>query len=264
MTIGAAVFHLCRFPWRGMTGFTLLAGLRMRCNPAKHLPTLSIQGAGVIQQPAFGISISSNDQCGDQSRNHPCPRQTPQPVIISHLPSRDIQKFVAYPFISRICHGRIVYRSIAPPLGGMTFTAIVAIFSVMFILMTGNTLCRSTLIRSIGMALRTVEFCMLAHKRETGIVMVERCVSPPAGRVAGTAIRTKLTVVLVLVGMTGITIGGRPLVTIGMTGFALNVVMLAGKWETGIAMIETNVGPFGRLMAGAAIGAKLTFMGILP
>ena len=48
------------------------------------------------------------------------------------------------------------------------------------------------------MALRAIQFRMLPNQRKTRIAMVEGRIAPPAGRMAGTAVRAKLTVMVVI------------------------------------------------------------------
>ena len=65
---------------------------------------------------------------------------------------------------------------------------------------------------------------MFPHKREAGIVVIERGIAPSAGRMAGATICTELTIMSILRSMTRITIRWCPLVhPIGMTCIALNV-----------------------------------------
>ncbi len=87
----AAIFHPCRFPRRGMTGFAVPADLRMGCDPSKHLPTSSVQWARIVYQPTTGVGVPSNDKGSDQGRNDPGPGQTSQTIVVSHWPSQAIR-----------------------------------------------------------------------------------------------------------------------------------------------------------------------------
>lgn len=93
---------------------------------------------------------------------------------------------------------------------------------------------------------------------ETGDGVVEGYDAPTFGRVAGTAIRAKLTIVVIFVRMTGIAIRGCSLVAVGMTGLTLNTGMFPDQREAGTAMVERDIGPLRRLMAGTAIRAELS------
>lgn len=99
------------------------------------------------------------------------------------------------------------------------------------------------------MTLLAVHFGMFPFERETGLVMVEGSVAPSVGRVTGTAIGAELTVMLVLRGVTGIAIGGRALVAVGMTCLALYACMFAIEREAGVVMVEVHIRPAGGLMA---------------
>ena len=93
--------------------------------------------------------------------------------------------------------------------------------------------------------------------------MIKARTTPSFGRMTGTTVRAKLTVMVIIIGVTGKTIRRRSLITIRMAGFALHTAMFPGKRETGIAMVEGNIRPLRWLMTGTAIRAELTVVVIL-
>ena len=82
----------------------------------------------------------------------------------------------------------------------MTNTAVRSIRAIVnvFIRVTGNTLCWSALINSIGMALCAGKIRMFTYKREAGVVVIKGHISPAAGVMTGTTIRTKLSIMFIL------------------------------------------------------------------
>lgn len=92
VTVHTAILHPCRLPGRGVTGFAVPAGLRMRRDAAQHLPALRVQRARVIHQPSARIRVPRNDERGDERRDHPRPGQTTQTIFITHFPSEPTSK----------------------------------------------------------------------------------------------------------------------------------------------------------------------------
>lgn len=98
------------------------------------------------------------------------------------------------------------------------------------------------------MTLCTTQAGMFPGQREAGNGMVEIDIAPALRRVAGTAIRAKLTVVIILVGVAGITVGGRTLIPIGVASLTLNAGMFSDQREARAAVIECDIRPFRRFM----------------
>jgi len=95
--------------------------------------------------------------------------------------------------------------------------------------------------------------------------MVERDIGPLRRLMAGAAVRAELTVMVVLVGMTGIAILGRAFVRIvHMTRLAGSACMRPCQRETRTAVIECRVLPFARVVTGGTDRAELSVMGIVP
>lgn len=90
----------------------------------------------------------------------------------------------------------------------MTSRAVGAIFAVVFVLVAGNALIWRSLI-AVLMTFFTINFGMFTHEGETGLVVIEIRLAPAVGRMAGGAIRAELTVMLVVRGVAGVTIGRR-------------------------------------------------------
>lgn len=93
--------------------------------------------------------------------------------------------------------------------------------------------------------------------------MVEAGIAPSAGAVAGSAIRSKATAMVIIRCVTGVTV--RRCATINaicMTGVTGQVIVAAGQWETCIIMIKGRTTPTGRSMAGTAIRTKLPIVRI--
>ena len=80
----------------------------------------------------------------------------------------------------------------------------------------------------------------------------------------GTAVRAELSVVVILGGVTGKTIGGCTLEhTVGVTRFTVGVRVRPCQWEAGIAVIEGGVFPVFRVMTRRADRPELTLMCII-
>lgn len=73
MTFHTTIRHRGAFPRRGVTGFTIPAGLRMRRDAAKHFPALRVQLAGAVQQTAASVYVSNNEERGDDRGDYAAP-----------------------------------------------------------------------------------------------------------------------------------------------------------------------------------------------
>lgn len=113
------------------------------------------------------------------------------------------------------------------------------------------------------MTTRTIQPGMFSRQREAGNGMVEVRVAPTAGRMTGTAIRAKLTVVRILVGVTGITVRGRTLVAVRMAGGASYSSVRTLERETCKVVVEVHIRPLGRLMTGATVCTELAVVMVL-
>ena len=155
---------------------------------------------------------------------------------------------------------------VAPSARIMTGSTIRSKLAVVCILvgMAGITIRWGTLVHPVDLACAALNICMLSGKREIGIVVIEGHVAPSTWVMTCTTVRPKLPVMIVLVGMTGITIRWCTFVyTIGMTCLTLCIGMLPGKREIGIVMIKIHIRPFGGFMASTASRPELTVMMIL-
>lgn len=74
MAFQTTIRHGCAFPRRGVTGFTIPAGLRVRCDAAEHFPALRVQVAGAVQQTAASVYVSNNEERGDDCGDYAAPR----------------------------------------------------------------------------------------------------------------------------------------------------------------------------------------------
>lgn len=136
----------------------------------------------------------------------------------------------------------------------------------MFILvgMARDTLIRSALIDSIRMTLCTVSFCMFSNQREPRVAMIERGIAPTARVVTGSAARTKPAVMIIIIGMTGITVHRRAAIdTILMTGATGQVRMLTRQRKCSVVMIERRALPSRGVMTCAAFRPELTIVSIV-
>lgn len=117
----------------------------------------------------------------------------------------------------------MVKGHITPSAGVMTGAAIRPKLPVVLILtgVAGITVRGRALVYTVGMAGGTLNAGMLSSQRETGFAVIKTDIGPFRGLMTGTAIRTELSVVLVLAGMACETIRRRTLeYIIGMAGFA--------------------------------------------
>ena len=114
------------------------------------------------------------------------------------------------------------------------------------------------------MTFRATQIGMFSCQRKTGVIVVEGCITPSTRIMAGSAVRTKLSVVFILISMTRITIRWCTLIyTVRMTCTTLGIRMFPRKREVGIVVVETHIRPPGRFMARTAIRSKLSVMVIL-
>lgn len=140
----------------------------------------------------------------------------------------------------------------APTLGCMTRSTVGAKLTVVVIVigMAGVTIRRRSLV-SINMTGFALSVGVPSYKRKTGIAMIERYIGPLRWFMTGTAVGTELTVVIILVGMTGITILWRAFIGIvRMARFAGSICMRACQWESRIAVVERCILPLARIMTG--------------
>ena len=145
----------------------------------------------------------------------------------------------------------------------MALGTIVPVLTIVFILMTGGTTGRQAAKRSVLMTARTIQPGMFSGQRETGNGMVEVRIAPTAGCMTGTTIRAKLTVVSILIGVTGITVRGRTLVAVCMAGGTSYSSVSAFKRETCKVVIEVHIRPLGWLVTGATVRTELAVVVVL-
>ncbi len=116
---------------------------------------------------------------------------------------------------------------------------------------------------AVGVAAIAAQAGMSAREREDDIVVKGRR-GPAAGGMAGAAVISECAGVGVILGVTGITIGGRALENIiGMAACASHADMPAGQWEARHAVVESGRLPRRGGMAGAAAVAERAAMGII-
>ena len=145
----------------------------------------------------------------------------------------------------------VIEGHVSPTAGVMAGTAVCAELTVVVVpvRVAGITIRGRTFIHSIHMTGTALNACVFSRKREGGVVVIEGHIVPAAGVVTGTAVRAELAVVLVLICMAGITIRRYTLIhAIDVTGITLNTCVFSRELETGLAVIETDIGPFGGLM----------------
>ena len=145
----------------------------------------------------------------------------------------------------------------------MALGTIVPVLTIMIILMTGSTTGRQAAKRSVLMTARTIQPGMFSGQREAGNGMVEVRIAPTAGCMTGTTIRAKLTVVCILVGVTGITVRGRTLVAVRMAGSASYSGVSTLEWETCKVVVEVHIRPLGWLVTGATVRTELAVVVVL-
>jgi hypothetical protein len=104
---------------------------------------------------------------------------------------------------------------------------------------------------------------MCAREREGRIIVIEGNVLPTAGGMASRTDGTKLTIVYISGSMAREAILRRAFVyVVDMAGLAGSASVQAIERKPGLAVIENYLRPFGRLVTGTAVCAKLTLMNI--
>ena len=159
-----------------------------------------------------------------------------------------------------------VERSRLPRGGAVTGGAVRAKLTRMYgrLCMARNTGKGQSLKLPIDMTLLALHARMRARQREVGAAVVEGGAIPTRGGMAGRTVRAKLTVMLIILLMAGITIGGRTFEDIiDMALLAFHIRVLAFQLESGKVMVEGGLLPIGRGMAGAAVRAEGALVGIL-
>lgn len=103
---------------------------------------------------------------------------------------------------------------ISPAAGVVTRTAVRAELTIMIVSgrMTGITIRRCAFVDSIGMAGGAKHTYMTPGQREVRTVVIEGDICPLCGLMTRSTVRSKLTIVFIPRGMTGITIGRCSLV----------------------------------------------------
>ena len=146
----------------------------------------------------------------------------------------------------------------------MAGATVVAILSIVLIFMASNALCGCALIHTVLMTFLAFQLRMLSHKRKSSVVVIEVYIAPAIWGVAGTTICAKLPIMLVIVGVAGITVLRCTLeYSIYVTGLALDVFMSPGQCEARVIVIEAHILPCRRFMTGATIGPKLAVVCII-
>jgi hypothetical protein len=154
---------------------------------------------------------------------------------------------------------------ISPVSGCVADTAIGAVCSIMFVFIgvTRNTLRGCALIHAIFMALGALQLRVMPNQWERSVVMIECCIAPTTGIVAGSAVCAKLAVVGILCGMTGVAICGRAFInTIAVAGTAWSIRVQSGQREAGIVVVESHIRPRRWDVAGSAACAKLAIVSV--
>jgi len=120
--------------------------------------------------------------------------------------------------------GHAMIEACATPTAGfVTGAAVRAELTVMVIIRSVTCITvRGCSFVAVGVACCAWNSTVSSVKREASIVMIEVHVGPLRGFMAGTAIGAELTVVLILAGMASVTIRGRSLISICMTGLAVD------------------------------------------
>ncbi len=130
--------------------------------------------------------------------------------------------------------------------------------------MAGETILWSVLKSPIYMTRLTINIRMRpAQWERSGTVIIEH-IQPASRLVTGCAVRAKLSLMIVLRGMTGIAVLRRILeVPILMTRQTISGCVCTFQGEFGLAMIERYIRPPARCVTQGAVRAELAFMVIL-
>lgn len=161
-------------------------------------------------------------------------------------------------------HG-VIEGGASPTLGGVARTTVGTELSIVIVIfrVTGKTIRRRTFI-AVGMTGFALNIAMLPGQRKACIGMVKRHIGPFCGLMAGSTVGAKLSVMIVILGMTGIAIGGSTFVGIvHMTGGAGHLRMRASQLEPRGRMIKMNIAPFCRFVTTGAICTKLTVVMVI-
>ena len=254
VTGDTTIRHRRRLPRRDMTGSAIASCFRMGCNAAQCADALGAQGSRVIHQAAARVGIAHDQARGDQRRENTDRRQAAKSSIL-HRPSHSVFPGLhIHPYQNLQQASRPVH--VAPVGGRVACSAIVPVFSIVLVFMTGNTLCGCALV-SVRMAFLAFQFGMLPHQWKCSIVVIEGRIAPAIRAVTGTAVDAKLAVMLVIVCMTGITVCGCAFVPICMTCLALEIRVPAGQRECSVVVIEGHVLPGRGLVTRSTLRSKL-------
>ena len=171
-----------------------------------------------------------------------------------------------------VCTGQFESRqimvecSVRPITCVMTGTTIRTKLAVVMIVlfMARIAILRRTFENAIHVALGAGNIYVRTCQLEGSQVVIECSILPISCIMASTAIRTELTVMMIVLFMAGITILWCALeYAVHMTLRALHVDMCAGQFESGQVVIERSWLPRVRIVARTAACAKLTIVRIL-
>jgi hypothetical protein len=113
------------------------------------------------------------------------------------------------------------------------------------------------------MAFRTIQTSMFAVQGEAGDGMIETGAAPAFGGVTRTTVSAELPIMVIVFGVTGITIRRRSFVPIGMTRLTWSAGMFTDQWEAGYGVIEGCASPTLGGMTCTTIGAKLSVVVVI-
>jgi hypothetical protein len=117
---------------------------------------------------------------------------------------------------------------------------------------------------TICMAILATHVNMSTGQREVAQVVVKCSLFPIEGSMAGSAVRAKATIVLIILLMAGITIRGRALKnTILMARLAADFGVFPLQLESGEIMVKRSPFPIIWSVADTAICAETTLVGII-
>jgi hypothetical protein len=160
----------------------------------------------------------------------------------------------------------MVERSRQPGGSGVTGGTGSPVAAVVLVIarMAGVTIGGSALVDAADMAGGAGHTGMCTGQLEGRQVMVEGGGSPGGGGMAGGAVGAELPLVVVVRGVTGVTVGGGALVDVAnMAGGTGHTDMRPSQLKGGQVMVEGGGSPCERGMAEAAIGAEGTLVGII-
>lgn len=146
---------------------------------------------------------------------------------------------------------------------GVTYSPKLTIM-VVILGVAGKAVLRRPFEHPIDMTRRTSDGRMRTHQREGRDTMVKVHVAPTRRLMAGFAGCPILTVVAVILGMTGEAVLRRaPEDSIGMAGFTGLRSVRTDQRKTGAVMVEDNIAPAGGRMAGSAFFSERSVMHIV-